>query len=123
MHRSSNVSTIGTIVTGDTMLLNAQSLSSTAGVLALGANVNVAGIASGSNSLLWHSPAPGIPGATTHWELIGGDLRVTKVQSNVGSVSYALRVAADNSLEIWQSTSNLAGGLPSFHRRVARFGM
>lgn len=119
MRRGETTSSIGTVVAGDTLLLDAQRLSSSASVLSLGSNLPVAGITTGSNSFLWHTAAA-VPGATTHWELIGGDLRVTRVKTNVGTVSYALRVALDDSLEIWQSSSNVSA--PSFHRRVARFG-
>lgn len=97
------------------------------GSLSLGTiNSSICGLSIGdphtsSNSLLWHL---GPSGQSSHWELVGGDLRVTRIRTDVPSesraVSYTLRVANDDALEIHQSTSNMTG--QSFHRRVARFG-
>lgn len=158
--RSANqgITTIGTLVPGDTLSLGAGvvscgtantaclsnsgntaiggqlnvgsdictqgALSSAAGILSVG---NLTGVSSGgitigapassSNSFLWHA---GFSSNANHWDLVGGDLRVTRVHSGSRSVSYTLRVADDDAFEIHQSTSNLVG--QSSHRRVARFG-
>lgn len=76
---------------------------------------------SSSNSFLWHL---GQSGFLSHWDLVGGDLRVTRIRTDVPgkarSVSYTLRVSDDDAFEIHQSTSNVNGS--SHHRRVARFG-
>lgn len=133
--RSGTVSTIGTVVNGDTLSLDAalitadgpvhvDSLSSASGILNIGTvNSNVSGISVGgparglSTALLWHAASP-----QSHWELVGGDLKVTRVRSDEGrTVSYTLRIADDDSFEIHQSTSNVVGA--SSHRRVARFGV
>lgn len=99
-------------------------LSSAAGVITVGTlATDLGGISIGdsrtsSNSFLWHGESD-----ANHWELIGGDLRVTRVRSDVPLhriVSYTIRIADDDALEIHQSTSNSSG--PSSHRRVARFG-
>lgn len=135
VHRAAanGLTTINTIVPGDTLLLNSVGLSCTSDVLALGSSnvgattgISVGNPATSSNSLLWHNAGAGASlcatggTATTRWELVGGDLRVTRIQSNVGTVSYALRIADDDSLQIFQTCSNVGG--TSFHRRVARFG-
>lgn len=100
------------------------SLSSAAGIITVGTpSSSVGGISIGdsntsSNSFLWHADT-----ANSHWEVIGGDLRVSRIRSDVGRdrvVSYVIRIADDDALEIHQSTSNSSG--LSSHRRVARFG-
>lgn len=133
--RSGAVTSIGTIVDGDTLSLKAahitadgpvqvNSLSSASGILNVGtgdsnvSGISVGGSASGlSTAFLWHAASP-----KSHWELVGGDLRVTRVRSDEGRVvSYTLCIADDDAFEIHQSTSNTTGS--GSHRRVARFGM
>lgn len=134
--RLGTVSTIGTVVQGDTLSLDAVlltadgrvdvgSMSSASGILSVGTVAsNVSGISVGASgslatALLWHAASG--PTSHSHWELVGGDLRVTRARPEVGrTVSYTLRIADDDSLEVHQSTSNLTGA--SSHRRVARFG-
>lgn len=145
--RSNAVSTIGTVVPGDSLALDAplvtadgrvevsgtmdvsggfDTLSCAAGILNLGTvSSNVSGISVGgvgglSTAFLWHAASYGQ--SQSHWELVGGDLMVTRARPDVGRlVSYTLRIADDDSFEIHQSTSNLVG--PGSHRRVARFGV
>lgn len=103
------------------------SLSCASGILTVGTvHSDIAGLvigdaATSSNSFLWHESST--RASSSHWELIGGDLRVTRIRSDVSpgrAVSYTLRIADDDAFEIHQSTSNVSGH--SFHRRVARFG-
>lgn len=129
------VSTICTQAPGDTLHLSADlinadghvevtgTVSCASGIINVGTSgASVAGISIGdshtSNSFLWHRESD-----VNHWELVGGDLRVTRVRSDVPQsrvVSYTIKIADDDALEIHQSTSNSTG--PSSHRRVARFG-
>lgn len=142
---SGNISTIST-VPGDSLHLSAElihasgrvevagamsvaggfdAVSSASGIITVGTlpNTNLGGLSIGdpqtsSNSFLWHWESD-----VSHWELIGGDLRVTRVHSESPTsrvVSYTIRIADDDALEIHKSTSNSSG--PSSHRRVARFG-
>lgn len=96
-------------------------LSSAAGIVSMGKKgTAVCGISVGdsknsSNSFLWHAGSN-----LSHWELVGGDLKVTRIRAGSRSVSYTLRISDDDAFEIHQSTSNQVG--PSSHRRVARFG-
>lgn len=84
--------------------------------------VSVGDASTSSNSFLWHLGESG--GPASRWELVGGDLTVTRIRTEdpatARHVTYALHIADDDAFEILQSTSNSVGA--SSHRRVARFG-